>query len=319
MKGDLMPGPILCGVDDSTGARDAVVAASAISIRAALPLMFVHVAPDESRLSRRDPERKRRIGESVAVAIEMLGRATSRLPSGHGAITRVALGDPAEQLAAVAAASGAEMVVVGSRGRRRVRAAVLGSVSRALTVLSGCPVLIVPPGASIPEAHVPHDPRHRRSVLCGIDGSQESTHAAVVASGLAARLGDRLVLVHAHAPLRTGLTGRYDSGDGISLWRSAPTLLSAATVALARLGGPDPEARLEPGDPRDALIRAARRERAELLVLGLHADRPALRRSVAGALLASSSVPILIVPSPNDLARGATGPAGEPEHVATAA
>jgi nucleotide-binding universal stress UspA family protein len=200
MKGDLMPGPILCGVDDSTGARDAVVAASAISIRAALPLMFVHVAPDESRLSRRDPERKRRIGESVAVAIEMLGRATSRLPSGHGAITRVALGDPAEQLAAVAAASGAEMVVVGSRGRRRVRAAVLGSVSRALTVL-----------------------------------------------------------------------------------------------------------------------RAASRERAELLVLGLHADRPVLRRSVAGALLASSPVPILIVPSPGDLARGATGPAGEPEHVASAA
>ena len=59
-----MPGPIVCGVDDSSGARDAVATALTIAGRAELPLLFVHVAPDEVHLARRDPERKRGLGRS---------------------------------------------------------------------------------------------------------------------------------------------------------------------------------------------------------------------------------------------------------------
>jgi nucleotide-binding universal stress UspA family protein len=40
------------------------------------------------------------------------------------------------------------LIVVGSRGRGRFKAAFLGSVSNSLVGVARCPVLIVPPGAA---------------------------------------------------------------------------------------------------------------------------------------------------------------------------
>jgi nucleotide-binding universal stress UspA family protein len=292
-----MSGPIVCGVDDSTGSRDAVATALAVSARTELPLLFVHVAPDEPRLSRRDPERKRRLAESVSIGIEVLERATGRLACGRPAHRRVPLGDPAEQLVAVAASTGAEMVIVGSRGRSRVRAALRGSVSRALVALCECPVLVVPPGARVPDDHAGTGRRRPPSVLCGIDGSPEAIQAARVASRLAARLGDRLVLAHAYPSVRTGLAGRYEEGPALAQWTAAPALLASAADSLRHEHGPDPELTLEPGDPRRALIRAAGREDAEVLVLGAHTQRPSARRSAAATLVGASPIPTLIVPA----------------------
>lgn len=291
-----MPGPIVCGVDDSAGSRDAVATSLAIAARAKLPLVFVHVAPDESRLSRSDPERKRRLGQAVSAGIELLERLIAPVATGRGATTRVALGDPAEQLAAVAASTRAEMIVVGSRGRTSVKAALLGSVSRGVVALSDRTVLVVPPGAAVPEEHPTRGRSPTASVLCGIDASPESVGAAVVASRLAARMGDRLVLALAHPPLRPSLPARSDKAAAWLQWSGAPALLAAAADVLAPLGGPHPVLTLEPGNPREALLRAARRESAELLALTSPVSRPVLRSGVVGILIASAPAPVLLVP-----------------------
>jgi nucleotide-binding universal stress UspA family protein len=55
----------------------------------------------------------------------------------------VRLGEPAVVLTEVAADSGAELIVVGSRGRGAWRSAVLGSVSSDVARLAPCPVMIV--------------------------------------------------------------------------------------------------------------------------------------------------------------------------------
>jgi nucleotide-binding universal stress UspA family protein len=60
----------------------------------------------------------------------------------------VRLGEPAAVLAEVAADCGAELIVVGSRGRGAWRSAVLGSVSSDVARLAPCPVLIVPERAA---------------------------------------------------------------------------------------------------------------------------------------------------------------------------
>ena len=57
-------------------------------------------------------------------------------------------GDPATELARAAADRRAALLVVGSRGRGPVRAALLGSVSAGVTRHSPCPVLIVPHDAA---------------------------------------------------------------------------------------------------------------------------------------------------------------------------
>jgi nucleotide-binding universal stress UspA family protein len=293
-----MSGPIVCGVDDSAGARDALTTALDIAERTESSILLVHVAPDPPRLPGRDPERRRRLERSVSLGTELLERATVAVTPGREVTTRVALGDPAEQLAAAAASSGAEMVVVGSRGRRRLGAALLGSVSRTLTGLCDCPVLVVPPGATLAGDSGRGYSGRAPSVLCGIDESPESVHAAIVGSRLAGRLGDRLVLVHVHPPLRAGLDRRYAAGSTMSQWKAAPALLAAAADATRPAPGPEVELRLEPGEPRAALVRAARRENAELLVLGSHPDRPILRRSVTARLLARSPIPTLVVSPP---------------------
>ena len=61
---------------------------------------------------------------------------------------RVVVGLPAERLADLADDEDAELIVVGSRGRGRFKAAFLGSVSNSLVGVARCPVLIVPPGAN---------------------------------------------------------------------------------------------------------------------------------------------------------------------------
>jgi nucleotide-binding universal stress UspA family protein len=78
-----------------------------------------------------------RLLERIAAAVGM-GEAEQR----------VVVGLPAEGLADLADDGDAELIVVGSRGRGRFKAAFLGSISNSLVGAARCPVLIVPPGAS---------------------------------------------------------------------------------------------------------------------------------------------------------------------------
>jgi nucleotide-binding universal stress UspA family protein len=274
-----MSGPIVVGVDDSKGARDAARVAAAISKRIDAPLIFVHVAADELAFPHGD----------VA-------------SFGSEPVVRLELGDPAERLAAVASEEGAEMLVVGSRGRGALAAALLGSVSRELVATSTCPVLVVPPDAAVPKVHRPGRWFRRGSVLCGIDGSAESHEAARAASRLAWQMDDRLVLGHVYRPAtlwsEAGLARRYSLGPLASQWKAGLKRLEVAAAELEKL--PEPELSLEAGDPVEELTRIAIRERAELLVVGSHERgrlRTALEGSAGGALAASAPVPVLVVPS----------------------
>ena len=59
------------------------------------------------------------------------------------------VGVPAERLADLADEEQAELIVVGSRGRGAFKSAFLGSVSNSLIGVARCPVLVVPPGATM--------------------------------------------------------------------------------------------------------------------------------------------------------------------------
>ena len=300
-----MSGPIVCGVDDSRAARNAAAVAMAMSRRIDAPLVVVHVAPDEPTLvcdaASRD-ERRQRALDRVRALLDQIP-----VPAGRVADTVVHLeiGDPAERLIALAAAQGASMLVVGSRGRRALTAALLGSVSRDLLARAPCPVLVISPNALAAAAPRHHDRRLATSVVCGIDGSPASQHAAETASGLARRLNARLVLAHSYRPAITwtddGLTRRYSSGPLIRQWEAGLRRLEAVAAELHAL--PRPELSLEPGDPAEELIRMATRERAEILVVGSHGQgklEAALHGSVAGTVASSAPMPVLVVSLPTE-------------------
>lgn len=144
-----MPRPLLCCVDDSDTAHAAARYARELSRRLSLELVLVHVAgtaaaPGTSAAPgghARLVEAQRDEGE------ETLARAARDAGVGD-ARRRLEFGSVVDRLVAVAAEEEAEMIVLGSRGRGRMRAAALGSVAAETATKAPCPVLVVSPAAA---------------------------------------------------------------------------------------------------------------------------------------------------------------------------
>lgn len=139
---------ILCGVDGSTYAREALGVAARLSAQLEARLVAAHVV--------QVPVQSTRLG-STAVPIggeleagrDLLGRILEEERLSH-VERRVEYGFPADRLADLADDEAAELIVVGSRGRGTIKAALLGSVSTDVIGVARCPVLVVPPGAADP-------------------------------------------------------------------------------------------------------------------------------------------------------------------------
>jgi nucleotide-binding universal stress UspA family protein len=146
---------IVCGVDGSADSQAALGVAIDLAARLGLRLIMANVvepshdpyvgaAPLAGALPRSLPPATEPRKEAAHGLLVELG-ATMGL---EGADRRVVVGYAAERLADLADEEGAEMIVVGSRGRGAFRAAFLGSVSTSLIGVARCPVLVVPPGAA---------------------------------------------------------------------------------------------------------------------------------------------------------------------------
>jgi len=135
--GSLGPGAVVCGVDGSDEAQAAarVAARMADDLHVALTLVSVR-APQAT-------------SDDFAAGLGAIAMTT---PTGDHVERLAVSGDPADELARAAADRRAALLVVGSRGRGPVRAALLGSVSAGVTRLATCPVLIVPHDAAARQA-----------------------------------------------------------------------------------------------------------------------------------------------------------------------
>jgi nucleotide-binding universal stress UspA family protein len=309
-----MSSPILCGVDDSRGGREAVVVATALAQRLDAPLICIHVATDGPKHPKGDVasrERNRRI--AFRKGQELLVEVTASAGGDDGPGYRVRFGRPAKRLVTTALAEEAQMLVVGARGRSPLTTARLGSVVRELMTLAPCPVLVVPPGGMTPSGHRRRGYKVTPSVVCGVDGSPDAQRAAQTASDLAQRMGDRLVLAHAIQPLMEGLRRDPASPPQIGQWRVGLKYLDAAAASTA--ARPKPEFSMEAGEPTRELVRIASRQNAELVVVGSHGQsslRAGLLGSVAATLAGSAPVPVVIVPPEQDVA--VDGGDAQPRH-----
>jgi nucleotide-binding universal stress UspA family protein len=129
-QGDwLASGTILCGVDDSQSARDALQLAAALSGRLHVRLVVAHVA---SRRSRKEPER-------------LVSRLMAEVAPAAQADARVAVGDRAARLAQIAAEEGADLIIVGSGRESRLRLRSCPALAGELESTTSCPVVIAPP------------------------------------------------------------------------------------------------------------------------------------------------------------------------------
>jgi len=138
---------IVCGIGDADDAEPVRVAIR-LARELGLFLLLAHVVPGED-----EPTSARTVAGIRTLLTERLPatRMAGAQPALKATIDAadaaldgpaILVGDPAEELARFAADARAAVVVVGSRGRGRIRSSVLGSVSRALACNGTCPVVI---------------------------------------------------------------------------------------------------------------------------------------------------------------------------------
>ena len=143
-----------CGMDDADapprGGQRAAVAPAFRRLGAQLTLVHVTrtVVPVDSFPMSVDPCPVPRSRDLAFSEAEAAFDSLSADFAAAGVEREVRLGEPAAVLARVSADIGAELIVVGSRGRGAWRAAVLGSGSGDVARLAPCPVMIVPERAA---------------------------------------------------------------------------------------------------------------------------------------------------------------------------
>ena len=133
-------GTLVCAVDDSPEAAEALRVAARLSRDAKLRLVVVYVEDTVgagSAVRGTAPERGRRV----------LGRLLAAQGLNGGADRRVEVGAPAEELARVAEEEAASLIVVGSGRRRWWRRRGTSRLTANLSATAGCPVVVVPPAA----------------------------------------------------------------------------------------------------------------------------------------------------------------------------
>ncbi len=135
---------ILVAVDGSDHAFDAVRVAArlATALSARLTLMTAYDAPSESL---GEPNYSRALGEALGEAQKMLEDARRVALNAGGPEPQVEwlAGEPAATIVETAQAGGYDLVVMGTLGRGRLGAALLGSVSAEVAARAGRPVLVV--------------------------------------------------------------------------------------------------------------------------------------------------------------------------------
>ena len=122
---------VVCGTDFSPLGNSAVAYANAL-----LPdggdLLLLHVMDDDA-----SPEERAAAGQQLESLVQAEGKANVTVEVMTG-------DDPARLIAAAAERFGADVVCIGSRGRRALTKAMLGSVSQGVLLATTRPVLMVP-------------------------------------------------------------------------------------------------------------------------------------------------------------------------------
>jgi nucleotide-binding universal stress UspA family protein len=300
---------ILCPVDFSESSDRALDYALALGKRYATSVSVMHVLPTVLA----DPDLYPYLTEPVLASPEARDRAYRRLgefvhralASGIGAEIFLEDGDVVELVLRKAKDLGADLVVMGTHGRRGFSRLILGSVTERVLRQSGSPVLSISPTAPKPE---PSGGPFRR-ILCPVDFSPSSLAGLELAVALRQGEGD-LVVVHIvefYLPPGlgesvafdiTGLRERHRSEGRARLEAVLPPE-SRAHIRLETV-------LLESGSPYREVLKTAEREKSDLIVMGV-AGRSSADMAFFGSttnhVVREARCPVLTVRAPDSKSR----------------
>jgi nucleotide-binding universal stress UspA family protein len=227
--------------------------------------------------------------------------ASQQHAAGVTAHTTMRLGEPAEEILALADEIPADLIVMATHGRSGIDRVLLGSVAERVTGRSRIPVILLRPNQ--------HPAMGLRTLLVPVDGSPGGAIALATAVPLARTSHARLVLVRATVPLPQWLHEPalgVDTGPLVDPMsdeyarKAAETYATALADRLAR-AGLVAEGRGVSGQPGEVIISIADEIDADLIVMSTHGRGLPLRAilgSVADQVVRGSRRPVLLIHRP---------------------
>src|ERR671921_350825 len=203
----IFPTRILFASDASEDSELAATTAAGLAKITRSELHILHIAPafpDYFEPSDPGPGPTEREGRRI------LDEQVNKIENVRGAVAQshLRMGGAAEEVIELAEELQTALIVLGSRGRGRIRRALMGSVSDSVVHHAHCPVLVVRWKPVVFPA----------KILLATDGSEEADLAAQSAADLAARTGSELHLTHVGKVLSHGGAGgkgkRLGGGGG---------------------------------------------------------------------------------------------------------
>ncbi|MET1101464.1 MAG: universal stress protein [Pyrodictiaceae archaeon] len=231
------------------------------------------------------------VEEHVSEAKKVLSVYEKRLSEAGFEVkeTEVRVGEPAPVLASQAEKYGADLIVVGSRGRGWLREILLGSTVEELARLAKKPLLVVkglvskkPDGSK--SISLPGNP-FTGPLLAAIDFHEYTDKVLKCSSTIARKTGQRIVLVHVVERDEDPDEAHRILEDHVSTLRDAG--LSVEPVIVK-----------EPGNIAKTIILEAEKHKATLLIVGPRGKGGSILSGLLGSttdtVLRYSRVPVII-------------------------
>lgn len=191
---------------------------------------------------------------------------------------------------AVAKEKEADLIVVGTNGRRGIGKFILGSVAEEILRRAECPVLTVGPHSP---AEAPHNGKFRK-ILYATDFGGGSPAAAAYAVALAEEHQAHLTLLHVIEHSKSGELVRPHELEAAALDRLRTFVSKDAELWC------EPKAIVREGVPAEKILEVAEKEQADLIVLGVRNTKGIMlathfRVTVAHHVISHATCPVLTV------------------------
>ena len=290
----IFPTRILFASDGSEDSELAATTAVGLAKITGSELHVLHVAPAfPDYFEPSDPDEP---GPTEREGQMILDEQVNKIENVGGTVAQshLRMGGAAEEVIELAEELQTGLIVLGSRGRGRIRRALMGSVSDSVVRHAHCPVLVVRwKPVAFPA-----------KILLATDGSEEADLAAQSAADLAARTGSELHVTHvgealSHMKYSLGAeVGPLPAGPQELLDKEAKEVLEAQLERMREAGASVTEAHLMSGRADEEIIFRAEQVGADLVVVGsrgLGGIRRARLGSVSDSVVRHTHCPVLVV------------------------
>lgn len=305
-------GNILVPVDFSDASKKALGYGMTLAREFGSKLVVVHIIEYSRPLAYAFPTEtfETEQHEYAEVRTKLSGLIPDEIRDGLDYRFVVKLGEPEDEVLASVSDESADLVVMGSHGRRAFRRWILGSVTEHLLRRLAVPVMTVSHVEGEPVANTLTEGR----ILYATDLSEDSGAGLETAWSWAGHFAADLIVFNVMLPLQLEYGRSYlplDIGkDHDVLRRELSGQLEESVPAPIRL---DAHVRLETGEgvPYEVILNRADQLQADLIVINLHGksrQERTLLGSTAERVIRASSRPVLSVPipdSPDSAARSA--------------